>query len=149
MTKIHQVPTSMIADFWPECAPLLAAALDRHPFLGIDDLRGLLEAGNGTDLFVANVDGRILGAAAIEVVIYPSKRTGNVIALGGSRGFYELALPQMVDRLEKWCRDNLCSSISMLGRPGWAKFITQRGWHVLPSLAGWKELDTMPAQVAA
>jgi hypothetical protein len=85
-----------------------------------------------------------MGAAVIEIEEYPNMRTGTVIALGGSVGFYERALSLMTDQLEQWCRDRDCDSISMLGRPGWSKFVSQREWNVMPTVAAWKELKAMP-----
>jgi hypothetical protein len=145
--KIHIVPRELVSELWPACAPLLDAALERNPFLAVEELQRILMERAGIELLVAVDGGRIIGAAVIELEQYPTRLTGNVIALGGSAGFYERALPAMTDRLEQWCVDRGCDSISMLGRPGWTKFVSRRGWQVSPTVAAWKQLK--PAQECA
>src|SRR6478609_363856 len=139
--KIHVVPRNLVDELWPAAAPLLASALERNPFLGIEELRKVMGR-EGSALLIAVDKEQIIGAAAIELERFPARLIGTVIALGGVNGFYERALPEMTDRLEQWCVEQGCDSISMMGRPGWSKFVSRRGWQVMPTVAAWKELRT-------
>lgn len=145
---IRTVPKSMIDEIWPAVEPLLKAAIGHHPFLTVEDLHGLVRDVDGADLLVAIEDGRVLGAAAIEIQAFEHARTGHILACGGLDGFYERQLPAMTDALEAWALVRDCLAISMLGRPGWAKFVSRRGWQVMPTVAAWRMLRSEPHAAA-
>jgi hypothetical protein len=137
---IHIVPKHMVEEIWEGVEPLLAAALEHNPFLQVADLKDMAGGRPDVDLLVAVEEARIAGAAVIELQEYPRCRTGHVLALGGSEGFFVRHLPAMTDALERWSNERGAQSISMLGRPGWTRFVSRRGWQVMPAIGAWKQL---------
>lgn len=140
MITIRTAPKSLVADLWPFVGPLLAEALDRHPFMLVDELRDIVRERDDVDLLVAYQDARILGAAVIELQQFPTTSTGHVLALGGRYGFYRNGLEQLTHALEGWCAAHGCDNISALGVPGWTKFMSRRGWQLMPAVAAWKKI---------
>lgn len=128
----------MLVDIWPAAVPFLARALKYHPFLTPETLLGVLLRGKAS--LIVFVDGEVVGAAAMEAMAYPPDLVGNVIALGGVRGFYRTYIDQAVDALERWCRFQNCTKISALGRQGWSRFLARRGGCTQQLVCAWKDL---------
>lgn len=138
--KLYTVNAALIPDLWPGVEPLLKRALKFHPFMTTDGLLRLLLSGMAA-LIVAVEDERILCAAVMERTDYPETSVGNVIVLAGERGTYRHHMDEITDYLESWCRAHGCGTISMLGRPGWSKFVGRRGWSIHPYVSAWKALQ--------
>lgn len=138
--KIYAVPTALVPELWDAAKPFLALALEYHPFLTAQGLLQRILAGEA-QLIVA-VEKSMLGAAAMEIVAYPHETVGNIIAMGGVPGFYQKYLTPFTDHLEQWCKQRQCQKIGMLGRRGWVKFVTKRGWKTQEAIAAWKELPS-------
>jgi hypothetical protein len=135
---IHDVPAALVPDLWSAVEGYLAQALKPHPFLTTEGLLQILLAGRAQLVLV--VDKQIVGAVVMEVVDYPGASVGNVLALGGERGFNKRYLASVVDHLERWCREKRCDSMMLLGRPGWSRYAVARGGETLPLLMAWKKL---------
>lgn len=137
--KLYTVPVGLVEELWPQAGPMLARALEHHPYVDADDLLRILLAGHA-DLIVASEHGRIICAAVMEQVAYPGTMVGNVLALAGEFGIYRKHMDAITDYLEQWSRERGCSSIGMLGRPGWRKYVTRRGWTIRPCIAACRTL---------
>lgn len=137
--KLYTVPAPLVRELWPEAGPMLARALEFHPFINADDLLQVLLAGRA-DLILATEDGRIMCAAVMEKHVYPRVSVGNVLALAGEFGTYRKHMDEITAYLEQWCREHGCEKIGMLGRPGWRRYVARRGWRVLPCVAAHKAL---------
>lgn len=138
MIRIHDVPASLVPDLWDAIEPLLSPALKRHPLLIASDVLQILLAGKAQLILV--MDEHIVGAAVMQAIPYPRGANGNVLALGGVKGFNRKYLAQVTDHLEKWAVRNGCTTLSMLGRPGWSRFAAQRGGKTLALIVAWKPL---------
>lgn len=135
---IRDVPASLVPDLWPGVEKHIIASLREHPFLTADGVLQLLLAGRAQLILVTHSG--IDGAAVLEIVEYPARRVGNVLALGGERGFNRRNFPALAEHLERWCLEKRCDSMMLLGRLGWSRIATQRGGKTLPLLLAWKPL---------
>lgn len=138
--KIYDVPTHVVPDVWEAAKSYLSSALDYHPFLDSSSLLVLLLSGRGQ--LMIGVDGKIVGAAVMERVEYPSGAiVGNIIAMGADPGSSKNYLDQAFEHCEKWCKAHGCDTIGLLGRRGWAKLVTRKGWMVQPGISAWRHLN--------
>lgn len=136
---IREIPQHLVETFWPLVKPFLCEALETHPHLEADGLRALLLTGMA-ELLVVLEEGRIIGSVVMEAQRYPTKMVGNIVALGMQKGVWKTHGDAVTDALEQWCRDRNLGTLNMLGRAGWSRFVTRRGWRTQPSLVAWKEL---------
>lgn len=137
---IRIVPRALLADIWDKAEPILAAALDYHPFMST---KGLLHrlTHESAELIVVIDEADLAGCIAMEIIAYPEHRIGNVLALGGMNG----SMARFDDEVEKflgqWCRERSLVSLAMLGRPGWSKVLNARGWRIQPMCTAWLPLQ--------
>lgn len=136
--KLYTVPTQLVPELWPEASALLKRALKHHPFVDEESLLMILLAGRAS-LIVAVEDDRLISAAIMERFEYPKTIVGNVLALAGEKGTYE-HMDQIMDFLEKWCREKGCEKITELGRPGWSRLAKRRGYQFKAYAQAWKDL---------
>lgn len=136
---IHEIPPQLAEGFWPMVEPLLANALRFHPHLSLSGLRHVLVT-SMAELVILVENDRIIGAAVMESVKYPSKSVGNIVALGTQTGVWKTHGEAFTEALEQWCKRRGLSTLHMLGRAGWSRFVTRHGWKTQPSLIAWKEL---------
>jgi len=133
---IREIPPALLRPLWSAIEPLLAHALDLHPFLDSEGLLWL--AMNGRAYVIAVLDGeRIAGVVVMDIQQYPKCRIGNVLALGGKIGSMEQFSDEVESFLVEWCRSNSLDSLGMLGRPGWSKVLGARGWRVQMASVAW------------
>lgn len=137
--RIHDVPVNLVPDVWEAAKPYLASALEYHPFLDSQGLLMILLAGRAQ--LMIGVDEKLVGAAVMERVAYPTMTVGNVIAVGADPGFLVRYLEAAFEHGEKWCKTHGCDTMGLLGRRGWAKFVTRLGWTVQPGISAWRHLN--------
>lgn len=137
--KIYTVPIGLVSDLWAPAERLLARAFKFHPFLDSSGALRILLAGRA-DLILAVEDGNIVSAAIMEAIQYPTECVGNVLALAGERGVYREHMSTITDYLEQWSREHGCNKIGMVGRTGWMRFVSRRGWKTQPCLMASKEI---------
>lgn len=149
---IRDIPTDLVETFWPLVKPLLARALEYHPHLTADGLQAVLMYGAGHLSVVLDGSDEIVGAFVMEPQPYPTefvpdegqeyptKKVGNVLACATEVGAWKTHGDSIVQHMEQWCRERKFDSLHMLGRAGWSRFLTRRGWVTQPSLVAWKEL---------
>ncbi len=138
MIRIHDAPASLIPDLWDAVEPFITSALKHNPLLIATDVLQILLAGKAQLILV--MDEQIVGVAVMQAIPYPRGANGNVLALGGVKGFGRKYLSPVTDHLERWAIRNGCTTLSMLGRPGWSRFAARRGGKTLALVAAWKPL---------
>ena len=138
MIRIHDVPGALVPDLWEAVEPLIASALKHHPLLIPSDVLQILLAGRAQLILV--MDEGIVGVAVMQAIPYPRGANGNILALGGVKGFNRKYLAQVTDHLERWAVRNGCTTLSLLGRPGWSRFAARRGGKSHPLVVAWKPL---------
>lgn len=136
---IQEVPPTLVETFWPLVEPLLMKALEFHPHLEARGLYALLRQNLAQLVILTDAD-RILGAAVMESVRYPDKAVGNIVAIGTETGVWKTHGVEFTEALEQWCKRRGLSTLHMLGRAGWSRFVEAQGWRTQPSLMAWKEL---------
>jgi len=134
-----------VLDIWPGVEPWLERAMVYHPFMDISDLL-VLVLEQRVDLLAALSGGALVGAVVMEVMAYPRRRVGNILALAGRLGFYRHHLDATMIGMRAWCTERGCDTITFAGRTGWSRYIVRNGWQSLPLLTGWQALDGIPAQ---
>ncbi len=136
---IREIPSELLRPLWSVVEPLLKEALVPHPFLDAEDVLWL--ALNGKAYVIAVLDHeRVAGAIVMELHQYPKRRIGNILALAGEVGSMERFSDEVESFLIEWCRQNSLDSLGMLGRPGWSKVLSRRGWQTQPICTAWKNL---------
>jgi hypothetical protein len=138
------LPTASVPEFWDMAEPHLRRVLRFHPFMrDTNDILALLMEGLAT-LVVYTERGEVVGAAVMEIHAYPSARVANILALSGRPGFLK-RIKEAEATLQHWSRQKGCASMSMLGRPGWAKTVGALGYSQRPTLTAWKTIQQEPA----
>lgn len=136
---IREVSPALLPVLWSTIEPHFAAALEHHPFMNSEGLLERVRAGLAAVMVVLEGE-RIVGAVAMDIVQYPGKRVGNVLALGGAPGSMERYAEEVERFLTEWCIARSLDSLGTLGRPGWGKVLMRHGWQSQPLVAAWKDL---------
>lgn len=137
--KILEVPRELLGDFWPLVVDFLAKALIHHPFLDAEGIHSLISDGRAT-LFALAEHETLIGAFVLEALEYPAVRVGNVVAAGWEGGEFETHARAVERHFVAWAHALGCRKISMLGRPGWTRFLQREGWHTVPLIASFKDV---------
>lgn len=126
--KLIQVPKHCIDDVWPRVRKWLVAALDKGDrWWDEETLRHDVEHDPRAQLWLCHTDDGIQAAAVTLLEDKPNgERVAHFPAMGGER-LKEWVHPIM-DELEEWCRDQGATSMHIIGRKGWRKIMTRRGY---------------------
>lgn len=136
---VLEIPRELLEDFWPLISGFLDRALVHHPFLELAGLEQLVKDARAT-LFVLREGERLIGAFVLEALDYPHVRVGNVVAAGWEGGEFERHAVAVEQHFAAWARALGCRKITMLGRPGWTRFLQREGWHTMPLIASFKDV---------
>lgn len=136
--NIHAVPSRMVTDYWSAVEPMLRKAMRWHPFLDSAGLLYVLLTGFAS-LVVITEQERIIGAAVLERVTYPTCIVANILAIGGS-GLYQHG-SELAEYFERWARSHGCNYLSATGRPGWERVTARFGSQRNRIVQVWKSLD--------
>lgn len=126
-TMISSVPREHIANIWQAISPDLDKAISRTHgrFHNVDILTALLEG--EASLWVAIRDGKeIIGSLVFVVSIYPGGVTvGRIDYIAGRdrNDWFE----EMWDAIVRYAKDNHCTVIEMVARPGTAQYVDKWG----------------------
>lgn len=82
MIEIHRVDAAWVPRTWPHVSAYLESALAHPVDINVDDLRVFCGQGTAT-LFVAVKEGKIQGAAVVEIFNRGTNRVAFVLAMGG------------------------------------------------------------------
>lgn len=124
--NIYELDADTAHDVWDSLRGWLAEAMSYHPVMDVVDLYHVCMSGRAQVVVVID-EGRVRGAAVIEVVEFPSNRVSNVIALGGERGFLDRYLAPVVRHLTGWSQRRGCDTMMAHGRSGWARALKRFG----------------------
>lgn len=133
LVRLYGVPAESVDLFWPEIAPLLQKALDRSDGrYAIEDIRQFIDSGDMHLWAVA--DTAIRAAIVTQTVIYPRRKVGLILLLGGCGMRHWLHL---IEEMEACFKREGCACLELYGRPGWQKVLKD---YKTPSVALRKEL---------
>ena len=98
---LYQISSNELPQVWPTVAPLLQRAIDLDPDLNkIEMIEYAVRTGR-TFLLVWDEPGEgITGAAAVDIIDYPTER----IAHGNLMGGKAIVRPHVIEELYKWMR---------------------------------------------
>ena len=98
---LYQISSNELPQVWPTVAPLLQRAIDLDPDLNkIEMIECAVRTGR-TFLVVWDEPGEgITGAAAVDIIDYPTER----IAHGNLMGGKAIVRPHVIEELYKWMR---------------------------------------------
>ena len=104
---------------WPIVEPWLVKALTYGPDLyGPEDIKERI-AEKLFVLWIAILDGEIIGFCIVSVVKYPRATVGDVHWTGGAQHKGRLWLGEMFEVLKSWARNSGCTKLGGGGRRGW------------------------------
>lgn len=126
--KAYHVPVEDLGGFWPQASEFIDLALakaageytikDVYEFIKRDWLA--LWVAYDTEAM------EVVGALTIQIQIYPQKRVAMLVHLG-AKDFSQIK--GLFPRIERYCRENGCTSIMLWGRPGWSKVLSELGFE--------------------
>jgi len=98
---------------WIEAA--LSKGGDTHSFVDICDsvIKGTMQLWVGEK-----------GCAVTEIVVYPNKKVLHVFLAGGKME----QITDMHDDAVKWAKEQGCVGMTISGRKGWQKVLSEKGW---------------------
>lgn len=123
MIEIISVPPQAVATVWPDAMPLLARPIEMSKGCYLpEDVLGACQAGH-MQLWIA-ADGEDLVAAYVtEITNYPRKKVIRAVFAGGKPHTMDRWLEPMTAAIEDMGKQFGCSSITAMGRKGWAKIV--------------------------
>lgn len=128
MTECSIVPLEYIDRFWPQAAPLLIPATEHsHGRYVIEDVYDYVSKGSMT-LWVAHIDGKIIGAATTHKVDYPQKSVLNIGFWGGETPVEAWGV-DLLRMLQRYAKEIDCECLEAHGRLGWFKKLNPYGYE--------------------
>ncbi len=97
---------------WIVAAPLIARAVERQDTHSLEDVEEAIRKGEA-QLWC-------FGASALvtEIHVYPRKK---VCRIWMAAGVFEELVRELLPAVEGWAREKGCQSVTVVGRPGWAR----------------------------
>lgn len=90
MKKLSYLHINLLDSYWPTIAPLLhAGLLYAEDEITIEQIRLLIVHGKAYIIVALDDEDKIVGACAMELVLYPNYRAANIIAIGGNGLFVD------------------------------------------------------------
>lgn len=119
-------------DLWPQVAGWLDGALAKtHSLLTVEDLQRNVRNGS-MRLWAVSQNDSLVAAFVTEIVRGGRGGAVNVIALGG-KGLVEW-LDDVIESLDAYARANDCLYVVEMGRSGWNRALSRRGWVPGPNV---------------
>jgi hypothetical protein len=97
-------------------------------------IESALDKGGNTHNFIHIVDGVISGhmqlwagpkgCAVTEIIVYPNKKVLHVFLAGGNLD----QITDMHDDAMEWGKVQGCDGMTLVGRKGWKKALSDKGW---------------------
>lgn len=114
-------PPENLPELWDTAATLLTPAVIRSE--GRATLKSLFESARNSKaqiwLMFDKDQKKVIASGATEVNKYAAKKVLHVMLVGGAR--MKEWLPEYIEKLKRFAKDNGCDSIEMVGRPGWLR----------------------------
>lgn len=128
--RILELKPDQAQEFWPELLPYVKQALEYDPMnsVRIEDLVKQLGTGYSRVL-IAERDGELMSASIAQLYLTNAgERVVHVVTTAGEQS--HLWLPALRDKLQEIATQEQATSITMSGRPGWAKKLNNLGFRV-------------------
>lgn len=123
--RLSLVPVSDIGEIWADIRPLVEAACTLNGAYSTQDVLGWLMTGKWR-LFVITSPERSLEAICVtEIATYPKRTQLEIPICTGSNSKDWLHL---IDGIKEYAREQGCSVIIPLARPGWRKLLAPYGF---------------------
>ena len=128
--RILELTAAQAEEFWPELQPLIERALKYDPFhtVGIEELR--LQFGTGYSRVFIGADEanqELLMATVIQLHLLGSgERVLHIVTTAG--GDLSRWLQELIDTMIATAKAENCESITIAGRPGWARKLSRLGF---------------------
>lgn len=122
---------------WSLLLPHFKAAEPYHAFITAEDLRTLTTQGTVRLVMVVADDGSVIGACALEVLIYPRGRVLNVFMAGAAGGTFDF-VPDTFRFIEELAQNSGFAGLSFTGRKGWLKGLSGLGLDHHECIYAWK-----------
>lgn len=117
--KLICVAPDRVFDFWRYARPLIKAALDRTKLSNIEDIE--TEVLDGKQLLWLAWSDHIEAAATTQL-------SAGVCTLTACAGHQRERWIPLFEQIEKYARDECCSTMRIFGRKGWERVLD--GYHV-------------------
>jgi hypothetical protein len=126
MMYVSLVPQSEIDDIWPQIEEYMdGAAKYTYGRFTTDDIKDGLKT-RPWQLWIAFKGLSVYGAVVTEIVSYP-RMSALVMHFTGGEQLNEWK-PYMLAMLQRFARENACTTIESYGRKGWAKVFKDDGF---------------------
>lgn len=125
---VRGVPAALVETFWHYAVPYIKRALD-HANGEFDpaDFRSFCQS-RDMQLWIVARQGRVVGAATTEVIIYPRKKTLRVVTLAGSEFEHWVHLAD--EAFEQFARGLGCAGVECYVRRGFVKKLEPIGYKL-------------------
>lgn len=111
---------------WDDIAIFINRALKHNNGeLSLDDVKNSIETGE-YELFGHVENGKLEAIAIINMIYYPNKKSMNIL-MASCNDVYA-AIHEFLSIMDKFAKDNECSSIYIHGRKGWSKVLSDYGY---------------------
>lgn len=129
--RILELTAEQAEEFWPELEPLILRALHYDPFhtVGVNELRQQFGTGYSR-VFIGADEGNqeLLMATVIQLHMLGSgERVLHIVTTAG--GDSSRWLPELIDAMIALGKEENCESITVAGRPGWARKLSKIGFR--------------------
>lgn len=123
--NISIVPAEHIENVWPSIERYVAGAAEyTNGRYTTEDIKNEFKR-EAQILWIAFDERHVYGFVATAVTEYPQKRALFMNFIGGEEGM--LWKVPMLETLKRFARDQNCSILEAVGRPGWAKIFGADG----------------------
>ena len=95
----------------------------------VDDILKFLFTGQ-MQLWVVLDNKKIYGQVITEIKQYPQCRMLTIQYCSGEKQHMKFIDDKIYETLERYAKDNGCSGIELIGRPGWSRHVAKRGYEI-------------------
>lgn len=124
------VPYGLLSTALPQVLPYLDVSEGwTRGRSNVDDILKFLFTGQ-MQLWVAMDKSKIYGHIITEIKQYPQCKMLTIQYCAGESQHMQFVEDKAYDILERFAKANDCAGLELIGRPGWKKHVTKRGFDV-------------------
>lgn len=125
--RVRPVPAEHVERFWPFAEPYIKRALDKTTReYSVEDFKNMCKT-SVLQLWLITEKNRVVGAATIEVLVYPQKKICRVITNAGTNAD-EWTGQVLLPTLEDWAKKQGCSTLDAYVRKGYVPKLVELGF---------------------